>query len=185
MATYGLSSYGESWYGLDPTPLGAALPVIPVAPPTALYVAPPAPQAAPADLAIGQDGEFVLTPTGDLGLVTGAARLLQDLWVLAVTPLGAAVIDPAYGDAFAGLVGARMPDASALAAAVAGLQQAVSGLHTTRASQGDQPGADELLASVDVSGAKVGANALIVDLDVTTASGQQTGLSVPVSGVGN
>jgi len=185
MATYGLSSYGVDSYGPDPTPLGAALAVIPVAPPTELYVAPPAPLSAPADLAIGRDGEFALTPTGDLALVSGTDRLVQDLWMLAVTPLGAAVIDPAYGDAFAGMVGGRLPDASALAAAVAGVQQAATGLHRTRAAQGNQPGADELLASVDVTGAQAGADALSVDLDVTTASGQRAGLSVPVSGVGN
>jgi len=112
----------------DAIPVAAA----PVAVDTLAALALPA----PADFALGTDGEFALTATGDLALVSGAARLVQDVWCLAVTPQGAALCDPTYGDGLAGLIGGRMPSAAQAQAAAAGLQQAIAGLHARRTAQG-------------------------------------------------
>ena len=176
---YGSGVYGSSVYG-GATPLG----VVAVTPP--LVESDAASQAfvpPPGDFAIGPDGEFVLAPTGDLALVTGAARLIQDAWMLAVTPQGAALCDPGYGDALAGLVGSRMPSPAQAQAAAAGLQSALLGLHAKRTAQGQPPGPEEGLASVAATVFAAG-TALTLDLVVTTASGEQAGVALPVNGAG-
>ena len=156
--------------------------VLTVGPPTDLLTSTGTVAPAPCDLAIGQDGEFVLTPTGDLATVSGAARLAQDVWMLAVTPLGAAVIDPTYGDVFAGMVGGRMPDGAQLAAGVAGLEHALSTLQNKRTAEGNPPGAGEGLDSIAVDAAASAGNALTVAVTVRTTAGQSVGVRLPTSG---
>jgi hypothetical protein len=136
----------------------------------------------PADLAIGTDGELILTATGDLALVSGTARLVQDVWLLAVTPLGAALCDPTYGDGLAGLIGSRMPRPAQAQAAAAGLQNAITGLHAKRTAQGSPPGPDEGLAGVDVLVSTSGTT-VTLDLTVTTQSGASGAASLPLTGV--
>ena len=49
--------------------------------------------------------DFVLTPAGDLALVTGVDRLAQDVTKALYTPLGADPFNPTYGNALINEIG--------------------------------------------------------------------------------
>lgn len=151
---------------------GAPTAVIAVAPVLAFLTADQTFTAAPCDLGLGDDGELLYTPSGDLALVTGPARVAQDVWQLAVTPLGSEYGDPAYGSPFPALIGRRMPDQRALVANAALLQKQVAALQQKRRDAGDLPGAGEAVASVTATASRTGANAITAPLTVRTQAGQ-------------
>lgn len=174
MTSYGVASYGVDSYGQPdgPTIQGAATTVLPIAPTPTFVTADQTFTAAPCDLGLGDDGELLYTPSGDLALVTGHTRVAQDVWQLAVTPLGSEYGDPAYGSPFTALVGRRMPDAQTLSANAALLQRQVAALQQKRAQAGDLPGAGEAIASVTATATKTGPNTITAPLTVKTQAGQ-------------
>ena len=133
----------------------------------------------PCDLGLDQFGELMLTADGDLALVTGGQRVAQDVWALAVTPLGSEYADPAYGSALAGLVGRRMPDARTLDAYATLLKNQVAALHQKRIAEGNPPGSGEAVASVVSTATVVGPNTVSAPLTVTTQDSQTATVLVP------
>lgn len=147
------------------------------------YVAPPANSPdAPQDLAIGQAGDFVLTPAGDLATVHGPGRLLQDIWMLAVTAQGTLLGDPGYGNLFVGQVGEPALTQAIAQARAAGLAKQIGQLHDLRAAAGFPPGAGEQVASVTVETVNVAGSAATVSMTVHTTTGAAGTTTVPVAG---
>lgn len=171
-AVLGQAILGEDALGVVTYLQGAPTPILEIAPPAVFTTADQTFTAAPCDLGLGDDGELLYTPTGDLALVTGHTRVAQDVWQLAVTPLGSEYGDPAYGSPFAALVGRRMPDQQALSANAALLQKQVAALQQKRAQAGDLPGAGEAIASVAATATKTGPNTITAPLTVRTQAGQ-------------
>lgn len=134
----------------------------------------------PCDLGIDQDGEQILTPDGDLALVSGKARVAQDIWMLAVTPLGSNYGDPRYGSPLAGLVGRRMPQQTTLNGYATLLQKQAAALQQKRTAQGDVPGAGEAIDSVTATAERTGPNSLIAALSVVTQDRQTVETAVPL-----
>lgn len=134
----------------------------------------------PSDLGIDQHGELLLTPDGDLALVSGKARVAQDIWMLAMQPLGSNYGDPRYGSPLAGLVGRRMPPQTTLAGYATLLQKQASSLQQKRAAQGDAPGAGEAIDRVTATAERTGANGLIAALSVVTQDRQTVETAVPL-----
>lgn len=126
----------------------------------------------PCDLGIDENGELMLTPDGDLALVSGIQRVAQDVWMLAVTPVGANYADPRYGSQLPGLVGRRMPDQQRLDAYAAYLARQVKALQAKRAAAGDIPGTGEAIASVTATATRTGPNTITAPLIVRTQRGQ-------------
>jgi hypothetical protein len=133
----------------------------------------------PCDLGLDQHGELLLTADGDLALVIGKQRVAQDVWALAVTPVGSEYADPAYGSALAGLVGRRMPDARTLDAYATLLKNQVTALQQKRIALGNPPGAGEAIASIVSTATVVGPNTVTAPLAVTTQDNQTATVLVP------
>lgn len=174
--------YGQGVYGADSYGQAGVFTVISLA--DALeYVTPPSTALdTPQDLALTQTGDFVLTPTGDLATVHGAARLLQDIWMLAVTAQGTLLGDPSYGNLFVGQIGEPALTQAVAQARAAGLAKQIGQLQDVRASAGFPPGAGEQVASVTVDTVNVGGAAATVSMTVHTTTGAAGNTTVPVAG---
>lgn len=151
---------------------GALTPVIAVAPVPLAYAVEQTTTPQPRDLGIDQYGEFMLTPDGDLAFVSGLQRVAQDVWMLAMQPVGSNYGDPRIGSALAGLVGKRMPDQALLDGYANLLARQVTALQQRRIRDGDIPGVGEAIASVAASATKTGANTVTAPLVVRTQAGQ-------------
>jgi len=179
-AIYGQGVYGQDSYGQQENPA-----LFLVAHTPELIAPAPTVQDTPADIGIGQDGELLMTPDGDLLLVDGAQRAMQDLWMLAATPIGGLIADPiSYGNAFAGMVGRRMPTDTEAQADAAGLAQAMSDLHERRAALGTPPGQGELFAGIEVASVQRAGTALTVAVIAHFLAGGTAAGAVPLSGLG-
>jgi hypothetical protein len=148
----------------------------------AALVAPPATlQDVPLDLALDQHGNLVINAAGDLATVSGAARLIQDVWKVSVTPVGASLGDPAYGDAFAGSLGQPMPTQGQAQARANGLANTIRAVQAARTAAGMPPGYGEVIDHIDVDHVAVGGSSVTADLTIWTATGQPISGSVPLT----
>ena len=173
--------YGQGLYGRDSYGQLGLVAVIAVAADLE-YVTPPATlQDVPLDLALDQTGNLVINAAGDLSTVSGSARLMQDVWKIAVTPLGASLGDPAYGDAFAGIIGQPMPTLGQAQARANGLANTIKAVQAARTAAGMPPGYGEVIDRIDVDHVAVGGSSVEADLTVWTATGQPISGSVPLT----
>lgn len=132
---YGQANYGAAFYGLE-TPATVTTPaVFGIARPLVPYAPPPTSADLPQDLALAQ-GDLLLAPDGDLAIVTGNARYVQDLTKLALTPQGASPFDPEYGDGLVALIGKPIPTLQQAQAAAANLAEQVAALQQDRQANG-------------------------------------------------
>lgn len=176
------ASYGQGIYGTDEYGQAGTITVLSIADDLE-YVTPPAISPdAPQDLALTQAGDFVLTPSGDLATVHGPARLLQDIWMLAVTAQGTLLGDPSYGNLFVGQIGEPALTQATAQARAAGLAKQISQLQDMRAAAGFPPGAGEQVASVTVETVNVNGSAATVSMTVHTTTGAAGNTTVPVAG---
>jgi hypothetical protein len=175
-AIYGQGLYGKDSYGQ----LGLVV-VIAVGSDLELVTLPVTLQDVPLDLALDQTGNLIINAAGDLATVSGSARLMQDVWKLAVTPLGASLGDPAYGDAFAGMVGQPLPTLGQAQARAGGLAGAIKAVQAARTAAGMPPGYGEVIDHIDVDHVAVGGGSVEADLTVWTATGQPISGSVPLT----
>jgi hypothetical protein len=174
--------YGQGLYGRDSYGQLGLLTVIAIGDDLE-YVTPPANAPdVPQDIALTQAGDFVVTPTGDLATVHGPARLLQDIWMLAVTVQGTLLGDPSYGNLFAGQIGQPALTQAIAQSRAAGLAKQIGQLQDLRAAAGFQPGAGERVASVTVDTVNVNGVAASVSMTVHTTTGAAGNTTVPVAG---
>lgn len=189
MSSYGIASYGVDSYGVLDAPIipivpggpGIGAAVLSIAPPLIFVTAGQTITPTPCDLGIGPDGELLLTPHGDLALVSGRQRVAQDVWMLAIQPLGSNYGDPAIGSRLAGLIGRRMPDQATLGAYAGLLQRQVAALQQRRITQGDSPGAGEAIDTIIATATKTGANTVTAALAIHTQDNQETQTAVPLA----
>lgn len=178
IVAFSLAGWGASTAGMV-TVQGAS--VVSVAPSLTLYTPRASARDIPQDIAVTQLGDFVMTPAGDLATVHGAGRLLQDIWMLAVTPQGASVGDPEYGNAIGSMIGGPGITQQQAQARAQGLAALLAALHDNRAAVGAAPGIGERIAAVSVESVTKSGTAVSVSLTIHTHTGDQVSGSVPVS----
>ena len=125
--------------------------------------------------------DFVLTPQGDIALVTGIDRLVQMIVLWLLTPLGANPWDPTYGNPYYSQLGRIAgPDLQETYLSILDTCQAAFLATQEQAAQAGQLTQDEMVAKfTNQQVAVVGVGQVMVSFTIVARSGASTSVNVP------